>query len=178
MFLHEIMQRGEQPVSTQIPEYKKTGIVTIDELRKLGLLPPENRLKKGPVAIAECPEEIPCNICVDACPFNAISMETINSIPKIDWDKCKGCGTCVARCPGLAIFVIDLSKPDKALITLPHEFLPTPRKDEEVVLLGRDGSRLGKGRVVKVWEYNRTWVVTVEVPKELAMEVRAIWVEK
>ncbi len=161
-----------------VPEYKRTGIITVNELKRLGLLPSEERLRKGPVAIAECPEQIPCNICVDACPFKAISMNTINDIPRIDWDKCIGCGVCVAKCPGLAIFVVDLSRKDKALVTVPHEFLPAPRKGDEVVLLGRDGGRLGRGRVVKVWEYNRTWIVTVEVPRELAMEVRAIWVEK
>lgn len=165
-------------MSTHVPGYKRTGIISLEELKQKGLLPPDERLGKGPVAIAECPEEIPCNICVDACPFNAISMKSINDIPKIDWNKCIGCGVCVAKCPGLAIFVVDLSKPSKALITLPHEFLPAPRKNEEVVLLGRDGSRLGRGRVIKVWEHNKTWIVTVEVPKELAMEVRAIWVEK
>ncbi len=165
-------------MSKHIPEYKKTGIISTDELKKLGLLPPEERLRKGPVAIAECPEEIPCNICVDACSFNAISMETINGLPRINWDKCIGCGVCVSKCPGLAIFVVDLSKPDKAYVTLPHEFLPVPKKNDEVVLLGRDGRRLGKGRVVKIWEYNRTWIITVEVPKEQAMEVRGIWVEK
>ena len=158
--------------------FRSTGIIGTEELRKLGLLPPEERLAKGPVAIVECPELIPCNICVDACHLKAITMEKIIDIPKVDWEKCIGCGTCVALCPGLAIFVVDLSKPDKALVTVPHEFLPAPKVSEEVWLLGRDGRRLGKGRVVRAWERNKTWVVTVEVPKELAMEVRAIWVEK
>lgn len=165
-------------MSTHLPEYKKTGVITLEELKQMGLIPPEERLRKGPVAIAECPEEIPCNICVDACPYKAISMETINAIPRIDWDKCTGCSICVSKCPGLAIFVVDLSKQDKAYVTLPHEFLPIPKKGDEVILLSRYGERVGKGKVVKVWEYNRTWVVTVEVPKELAMEVRAIWMEK
>ena len=158
--------------------FRSTGIIGTEELSKLGLLPPEERLRKGPVAIIECPELIPCNICVDACPFKAITMERIIDIPKVDWEKCVGCGTCVALCPGLAIFVVDVSKPDKALVTVPHEFLPAPKVGEEVWLLGRDGKRLGKGKVVRAWERNKTWVVTVEVPKELAMEVRAVWVEK
>ncbi len=161
-----------------IPEYKRTGIITPDTLREMRLLPPPERLRRGPVAIAECPEEIPCNICVDACPFNAISMKTINDIPRIDWDKCIGCGVCAIKCPGLAIFIVDLSKPGKALVSVPHEFLPKPSKGDFVILLGRDGKRLGKGRVVKVWEYNKTLLVTVEVPEEYAMEVRAIWVEE
>ncbi len=165
-------------MSGSSPSYRKTGIITVDELRNLGLLPPEERLRKGPVAILECPELIPCNICVVACPSGAIRMDRIIDLPKVDWDKCTGCGMCVAICPGLAAFVVDLSKPDKAYVTVPHEFLPAPKVGDEVWLLGRDGRRLGKGKVVRAWEKNRTWVVTVEVPRELAMEVRAIWVEK
>lgn len=159
-----------------IPEYKKTGIITLEDLKVKGLLPGKDRFKEGPVAIAECPEEIPCNICVDACPQRAIYMEGINGLPRIDWDKCTGCGVCVSRCPGLAIFVVDLSKPGIAYVTVPHEFLPKPEKGEEVVLLDRRGERVGRGRVVRVWEHNKTQVVTVEVSEDLAMEVRAVWV--
>jgi len=160
------------------PQFRRSGVVTVEELKKLGLIPPEERLKKGPAVVVECPEMIPCNICVAACPFGAIRKDRIIDLPKIDWDKCTGCGSCVALCPGLAIFVVDLSKPGKAYVTLPHEFLPTPRIGDEVVLLNRVGERVGRGRVVRVWERNRTFVVTVEVPPELAMEVRAIWVER
>ncbi len=162
----------------EVPSYRVTGVVSIDELRKLGLIPPEERLRKGPVSIVECPEMIPCNICVDACPQGAITKDRIIDIPRINWDKCIGCANCVALCPGLAIFVVDLSKEDRAYVTVPYEFLPVPNVGDYVVLLGRNGRRLGKGRVVKIWERNRTWVVTVEVPRDLAMEVRAIWVER
>ncbi len=164
--------------SREVAEYKKTGIISPSTLREIGLLPPIERLRKGPVAIAECPENIPCNICVDACPFDAISMKNIYDIPRINWNKCVGCGICAAKCPGLAIFIVNLSKPGKALVTIPYEFLPKPRKGDEVVLLGRDGRRLGKGRVIKAIDCERTLLVTVEVPEEYAMEVRAIWVEK
>lgn len=163
---------------TPIPEYKKRGYVSVEELGNVGLLPPPERLEEGPVAIIECPEEIPCNICVDACPRKAISMNNIYDLPKLDWNKCTGCGLCVSRCPGLAIFVVDLSKPEVAYVTLPHEFLPKPKVGEEVVLLTRRGERIGLGRVVRVWEHNMTQVVTVEVPKEYVMEVRAVWVER
>ncbi len=156
-------------------EFKERGYVTLEELEALGLLPPKERLEKGPVAILECPEQIPCNICVDSCPQGAIRMERITDLPMVDWDKCVGCASCVAVCPGLAAFVVDLTVSDnKAHVTLPYEFLPEPRVGLEVELLGRDGSILGKGRVVKCWERNRTWVVTVEVPRELAMDVRGI----
>ncbi|NPA97072.1 MAG: 4Fe-4S dicluster domain-containing protein [Crenarchaeota archaeon] len=163
---------------SEIPSYRRSGVISVEELRRLGLLPPEDRLRKGPVAILECPEMIPCNICVSACPSGAIRMDRIIDVPRVDWDKCVGCGNCVAICPGLAAFVVDLSKPGKAYVTLPHELLPRPREGEEVTLLSRDGREVGKGRVVRVWERNRTLVVTVEVPEELAMEVRAIWVRR
>jgi len=165
-------------MSKEIPSYRIDGVITNEKLAELKLLPPEERLKKGPVVIIECPEEIPCNICVDACPFHAISMKSISSLPVVDWDKCIGCGVCVSLCPGLAIFVIDMSKDDVAYVTVPHEFLPVPKKGDVVDLLSREGKKLGKGKVTKVWERNKTYVVTVEVPKELALEVRAIWMEK
>ncbi len=161
-----------------VEEYKVTGVISVGKLRELGLIPPVERLRKGPVAVAECPERIPCNICSDVCPFGAISMKTINDIPRIDWNRCAGCGICVAKCPGLAIFIVDLSKPGKALITIPYEFLPRPRRGELVTLLGRDGRRLGKGKVVRVLDCEKTLLVTVEAPEDQAMEVRAIWVER
>lgn len=165
-------------MSKKIPEFRVSGIITDKDLHELKLIPPSERLKKGPVIIIECPEEIPCNICVSACPFNAIQMESISSLPVVDWNKCIGCGVCVSLCPGLAIFVVDLSKKDTAYVTVPHEFLPAPKKGDEVTVLSREGKPLGKARVAKVWERNKTYIVTVEVPKELALEVRAIWVEK
>lgn len=145
---------------------------------KLNLIPPIERIKKGPVAIAECPEKIPCNICVDACPFNAISMNSINDIPRIDWNKCTGCTVCVTSCPGLAIFVVDLSKGEKGYVTLPYEFLPEPKKGMKVDLLNRKGEVVDEGVIVKAYSRNRVWAVTVEVPSDKVMEVRAIWVRK
>ena len=159
-------------------EWRKRGYITVEELERLGLLPPKWRLEKGPVAIAECPEPIPCNICVDACPYKAISMDGINGLPRIDWSRCTGCGVCVSLCPGLAIFVVDLSKPDRALVTLPYEMLPEPKPGMKVALLSRDGRVVGEGTIVRVWERNRTFVVTVEALPELALEVRAIWVKE
>jgi ferredoxin len=38
-----------------------------------------------------------CGICVDACPFNALSIEDETSV--MDWEKCLGCGICEAVCP-------------------------------------------------------------------------------
>ena len=82
------------------------GIPTNEDLR--AVLPEPGRLKQGPVAVIECFQQIPCNPCAEACPRGAITMPgSISERPLFDEAKCNGCGLCVTRCPGLAIFVID-----------------------------------------------------------------------
>ena len=154
--------------------YKEDGVLELKDLN----LPSEERLKKGPVAVFECVENIPCNPCVDACPFKAVSMKKITDAPKIDYEKCTGCGTCVSVCPGLAIFVVDLSK-EKALITIPYEFLPIPEKGDTVKALNRRGEIVGDAKIIGVKKNeNKTNTVTIEIKKELGMIVRNIKVIK
>ncbi len=45
-----------------------------------------------------------CGACVEACPFNALSMD--NSHPALDWDKCLGCGVCEVKCPNRAVALV------------------------------------------------------------------------
>ena len=151
-----------------IKEYEKNGILSIKDIK----LPTEKQLKKG-VVIIECVQEIPCDPCVTICPVNSISMEDINDIPKIDFEKCTGCKRCVSICPGLAIFVVKVED-DKALITLPYEFLPIPQVGDNVKALDRSGKKRGNAKVIKVSISKKTTVVTIEVKKELAMEIRNI----
>jgi len=42
-----------------------------------------------------------CELCVEKCPVEAISME--NSIAKIDMERCIHCGTCHSVCPQEAV---------------------------------------------------------------------------
>lgn len=161
--------------------FKETGVVDLDTLIKMGYIPEETRLRAGPVAIYECVEEIPCNVCVFSCPFNAVSKNRITDLPRIDFSRCTGCGVCVGRCPGLAIFVVDASKEGgNGYVTLPHELLPAPSKNDEVVLLDREGREVGRGVVARVYrdKITKSWVITVSVPKDLVMVVRAIKVIK
>lgn len=151
--------------------YEKTGVLSTKDLK----LPSKKQLEKG-VAILECVQEIPCDPCVDSCPVNAISMKDINALPINDFDKCIGCGKCVGLCPGLAIFVVKV-KDEKALITLPYEFLPVPNVGGTVKALDRGGNIRGEGVVKKVVKNGKTMVITIEVGKDSAMDVRNIRVD-
>jgi Fe-S-cluster-containing hydrogenase component 2 len=135
--------------------------------------------KRKPVAIIECRQEIPCNPCEAACPSGAIEVGLpITRRPRFHADRCKGCGRCIPFCPGLAIFLIDRSYSEKeALIAFPHEFLPLPRKNEEVDVIDREGRVLGKGRIVRIDEKasnDRTPVVYVAVSKRIGSKVRGM----
>jgi len=157
---------------------ERTGIPTDDDLEKV--IPDKKRLAKGPVVIIECFQKIPCDPCAASCRLGAIKpFEDINDLPVVDFDKCTGCGICISSCPGLAIFVIDVNYSEKiSLIKLPHEMLPLPEKGEEVYALDRDGSILGKAKVVRVLKIkNKTHIISLEVPKSMVMKVRSIKVE-
>lgn len=46
---------------------------------------------------------VPCQICIDFCQFNAI---TVDEIAHIDENRCVGCGVCVLACPEEAMSLI------------------------------------------------------------------------
>lgn len=153
------------------------GIPTKEDIMKV--TPSEERFLKGSVAIAECFQEIPCDPCIKACPQAAITMEgDINHTPVVDHGVCTGCGVCVSRCPGLAIFVIDKTySEDYALVKFPFEYLPVPKAGEFACGMNRAGEELGWFEVVKVisgGKKNMTYVISLAVPKDLSMEIRNI----
>lgn len=154
-----------------------TGIPAKEDLA--GVAPSEERFAKGPVAILECFQKIPCNPCVDACKFNAITKPgDINDLPEMDFDKCNGCGLCIAQCPGLAVFVVDKTySPSHAVVRIPYEFIPVPDSGQFACGLNRSGEDQGWFKVVKVvsgGRENKTYTIWLAVPQELAMEVRNI----
>lgn len=155
----------------------KTGVPAASDLAKV--IPSEERLKKGAVAIIECFQSIPCNPCQFACPRGAIKeFADINDIPKIDFDLCDGCGTCISKCPGLAIFVVDATYgAEEALVKIPYEFLPLPAKGDRVAGLNREGKEVCEAEVVRVQSakgLDKTPIIWLSVPKDYMMEVRHI----
>ena len=142
-------------------------------------LPSPQRLARGPVAIIECFQEIPCDPCSAACQRGAILPFTdICQLPQVNHALCNGCSLCVVRCPGLAIFVVDLSQPgDRGEVRLPYEYLPLPVKGETAICLDRFGQPICEGVIVRTLRprsFDRTALVTVNVPKAHALDVRGL----
>jgi Fe-S-cluster-containing hydrogenase component 2 len=149
------------------------------DLRKHGLLPSRERLGQGPVVVVECVQQIPCNPCVEACPRKAITIEgDITNVPKVRFSACNGCTLCIARCPGLAIFVVNENyNAREASVALPYELLPRPEKGDIVDGVDRHGEVCCNARIVKVLDskaLDRCAVVTIAVPKRFYNAVRGI----
>jgi len=129
--------------------------------------------------IVDCPQDIPCNPCEKYCPTKAIIIgKEINQQPDYDPDKCIGCGKCLSVCPGRAILLIQYNYSDStSKVTLPFEFSPEPKKNDEVELLSKSGELVCKGKVLDTKFFNdkdKCSMVDVEVPKDKAFSIRSI----
>lgn len=157
----------------------ENGYLEYDELKGIQKLPDDDRYAKGPVAVIECVQEIPCNPCEAACKFGAIHVgDPITNLPTMEHDKCTGCGVCVSKCPGLAIFIVNKAYSGQtATIGFPYEYMPLPETGMEVKAVNRKGEIVCDAKVVKVLNppaFDHTPVVTIEIPKEFADEVRSM----
>lgn len=127
------------------------------------------------IAVIECCEEIPCNPCVKACPHHAIRIEGgIHHIPQLDAAQCVGCGICVAKCSGQAIFVVEKGE-KTGKVSFPYEMYPLPTVGLCVSATDRDGQVVCDGVVTGVRTtkgFDRTSVVTVEVQADAVDVVR------
>ena len=154
-----------------------TGYPSEEELVASPGYPSFDRMLRGPVAVIECVQDIPCNPCEEACPSGAIKVgRPITNLPVLDEDKCTGCGLCIPSCPGLAVFNVDISKPgEEAFLQFPWEYLPAPQEGEVLDATDRSGEVVAKARVVRVRKHaksDRTLVVEIALPKQAAMQVR------
>ena len=161
------------------PESSKTGYLSEEELKASPGIPSRSRREKGPVAVIECLEDIPCNPCESSCNVGAIVVgEDITNLPHLDGEKCVACQTCVYICPGQAIFMVDESLPNgRATVMMPYEYRPLPEEGDTVTALDRAGQALGDAKVTAVRQTKRmdqTATVTIEVPREWSMRARGI----
>jgi Fe-S-cluster-containing hydrogenase component 2 len=156
------------------------GIATEEQIMKV--FPSIETINKGPVAVIECFQKIPCNPCTTSCKFNAISMgDDINNLPQVSSEKCVGCGVCLGKCPGLAIMLVDGSKSEEYVqMTIPYEMMPVPEKGQMVKGLDREGNYLDDVEVMRVLNsksLDRTLLITLQVPRNLLYDFRNIEVE-
>ncbi len=159
---------------------EKTGIATNEMV--MNVFPSIDRINKGPVAVIECFQNIPCNPCQTACRFNAINIgDDINNLPKLNSDNCTGCAICLSKCPGLSIMIVDGSKSQETvLIRLPYEFYPLPTEGSIVQGLDRAGEYITDAKVVGVLNpksFDKTAVVTIEIDRKYLYNIRNIRVE-
>lgn len=164
------------------PGLRQSGVLSKVELACCAGVPDGARLQRGPVAVIECAEEIPCDPCEANCPRGAIHVgKVITDQPVLDGDSCLGCGLCIAKCPGLAIFVVDESGEGLDKVSIPYEFLPLPETGQIVTGLSRDGKPVCEARVVgksNASSNDRTPIVTLEVPKGFGMQVRFFYLKE
>lgn len=177
------MDNNNQLISWTSKGASSGGVPSPEELEKTPCYPGIKRLRKGPVVVIECIQEIPCNPCEAACTFGAITIgASINNLPVLDEDKCTGCGICISSCPGLAIFVLDLNYDhESALISFPFEYFPLPMVGEEVQASDREGKEICKGKAVKIVDKpinGHTPVISISIPKKYALLVRGILIKQ
>lgn len=157
--------------------FESSGVASREMI--LEVFPPMERINKGPVAVIECYQRIPCNPCATACKAGAIQpFEDINDRPTIDFERCTGCSLCVSKCPGLSIMLVDGSRfEDDVVFSIPYEFLPLPQEGDMVCALDRKGEKIMDAEVIKVINrayQDRTPIIQVKVPRAHLYDFRNI----
>lgn len=176
---HELPRDQFKSASIHSSTFREAGVIPTNLLENLPNYPTQARFKKGPVAVIECLEKIPCNPCESACPNEAIIVgDPITNLPRLIEEKCTGCGLCVPICPGLAVFTVNNAYSNhEATVSFPYEYFPLPEEDSVVNAVDREGRIICRGKVIKVKnppENDHTAVLTIAVPKKYSSEVRGI----
>lgn len=152
----------------------KNGYISFDEITNF----PGVVKKSGIHPVVECTQNIPCDPCQDSCKFGCIEVgSSISSLPIVKKEsKCVNCGMCVAQCPGQAIFLVEENAENGfGTVTIPYEFLPSPKKGEIGFGVDRAGKVICEAEVTEFRsrkEFDHTNLLTVKVPLNMVMKVR------
>ncbi len=132
------------------------------------------------LARINCIQPIPCNPCETSCPFGAIYIgDDITNRPVLDPEKCRGCGICVAACPGIAITMAMITGEDKDFVAIPYEYYPLPNIGDVVTLVDTNGIKLGQGIVEKLSKPDKKDPTTlVHVSVDHSITDRAVGIKK
>ena len=140
----------------------------------------------GVIPVFHCTQEIPCDPCSALCPHGLIEINRsdIRAVPQFVGNGycCEVCERCVAGCPGLAITLVDYrNNPDFPIVSIPFEFTSDLiRARERVTVLDTTGVVLGDYEVMHVHAIpssDRTLIVQVQVPKEIAAKVAGLQIQ-
>lgn len=142
--------------------------------------------EEGVIPVFHCTQEIPCNPCASLCPHGLIFIDSndIRQVPTFLGNGycCEVCEQCVVGCPGLAISLVDYRKdPFQPIISIPYEFEKEPiEKANKVTAMDTEGNELGKFEVLSVHktkDSDRTSVVQIEAPREIATRIAGIQIQ-
>ncbi len=137
--------------------------------------------KEGVYPVINCVQEIPCNPCEVVCPKDAIKIgEPITNVPEYV-GGCIGCEICVAKCPGLAITLVDWRKEDP-IVTVPFEFEPDEyfKVGDMVEVTDRFGNLLGKAEVIRIRRRTvskGTHIVKLKASRGIAEKIAGIRIQ-
>jgi sarcosine oxidase subunit alpha len=140
--------------------------------------------ESGLFPVIRCIQEIPCDPCIHCCPKDMIKMkgDPVFGVPEVVKDACTGCTMCVAACPGLGITLVDVrGDGPTAAVVVPFELVEDQiHEGERVDAVDIDGGAVCAATVVKVARrkaYDRTLLVTLQVPREAATRVAGFRVQ-